>query len=114
MMTRGEENSSLLTRFIIDATGRRSTVARWLGARRHTAAPLFGAVFHASGGSGSNSAWIDVEAVQNGWWYASNGPRESRHAMFFAEAAAVKKFVRDWDSGNRTSDLPQRFNVADL
>src|SRR4029077_6722980 len=61
-------------RFLIDATGRRSIVARRLGARRLRHAPLLAAVWTRRGVVPSEPGWIDVATTPDGWWYRSRGP----------------------------------------
>jgi flavin-dependent dehydrogenase len=81
-------------RVVIDASGRRSVLARWMGRRRLRCAALVAAVFKARLSEPTpEPAWIDVETVPGGWWYASQGPTGLCHAMFFGSPAAVRTLL---------------------
>ncbi len=59
--------------FLVDATGRRASLARRLGARRVYDDQLVGLVSHLEpvGGSGTTDTFTLVEAVPSGWWYSA-------------------------------------------
>jgi flavin-dependent dehydrogenase len=107
-----------MARIVIDASGRRSVLARWMGRRRVRCAALVAAVFKArSPEPVVEPGWIDVETVARGWWYSSQGPAGFCHAMFFGSPAAVRSLLRDgqlhgaWSrrvAGRRIADLIQR------
>ena len=70
-------------RVVIDASGRRSVLARWMGRRRLRCAPLVAAVFTAASQQPlPDAGWIDVETLPHGWWYASETPTVFSTACF--------------------------------
>jgi len=77
-------------KWLIDATGRRASVARRLGAQRHRDAPLMAVcVWLAS--NGAQATEVDheqrafVEAVPEGWWYAARLPGNIRTVLFHTD-----------------------------
>ncbi len=68
-------------RWIIDATGRRSAVARRLGARRERDVQLI-ALYAASEPSGFQLNRTIIEAAPQGWWYAAGLPSGAALAGF--------------------------------
>jgi flavin-dependent dehydrogenase len=75
-------------RFLVDASGRASTIARKLGAIRMSYDHLIGVVaFFAreSGGPAWNNATL-VEAVEDGWWYSALLPNGQVVAAFITDA----------------------------
>jgi len=81
MMRDGSEWTVRLTsaetfkaRWLIDATGRRATVARRLGARRLRDARLVACYAVGQAGADRPLSRTLIEAVPNGWWYASRLP----------------------------------------
>lgn len=76
--------------WLVDATGRASAVARWVGARRRRADRLvaFVARFRPQAGAGGDRddrTWI--EAVEDGWWYSARIPPGERVVAFHTDAA---------------------------
>ena len=71
-------------KFLVDATGRTSDVARQQGAKRITGDRLIGVFFFFSLNSGKSA--IDdstlIEAVEDGWWYSAGLP-ESRLVLAY-------------------------------
>jgi flavin-dependent dehydrogenase len=110
-------------RLVIDASGRRAVLARWMGRRRLRCAALVAAVFTAqSQRPMPEPGWIDVETVPQGWWYASQGPGGVCHGMFFGSPAAVRSLLQEnrrrpnaWlpsVGGRRVVDLIRRGEFA--
>jgi len=64
----------LRARFLIDATGRRASLARRLGARRVRYQPQIGTVSRWRGSSPTQAPWLNIESVPDGWWYAVSTP----------------------------------------
>lgn len=79
-----EGTHRLLAKFLVDATGRTSYVARQQGAKRITGDRLIGVFFFFSLNSGKSA--IDdstlIEAVEDGWWYSAGLP-DSRLVMAY-------------------------------
>jgi flavin-dependent dehydrogenase len=65
----GLPETFLYARLVIDATGRPAKLARRLGARRVRHQPQIAIVAHWPAPQ-STSAWLNIESVPNGWWYA--------------------------------------------
>lgn len=75
--------------FLVDATGRRATVARRLGARRVSYDRLVGvaAVLAPANGRGLRDTFTLVEAVPSGWWYSAT----------LADGRLVMSYMTDHD-----------------
>jgi flavin-dependent dehydrogenase len=73
----GERESSLRARFLIDATGRASWLARRQGARRLGCDRLVGVVglFRPDAGVDRDPRLV-LEAAEEGWWYSAPLPEE--------------------------------------
>ena len=78
-------------RLVIDATGRAATVARWHGARRrvHDRLICTHAVF-ARGERAAAARRTLVEAVEDGWWYATPLPGGGALAALFCDAPTFR------------------------
>lgn len=74
--------------FVVDASGRSSWFARRQGARRVNHDHLVGAaaLLKAYGNIADRDSLTMVEAVANGWWYASLLPGEKLVAVFLSDA----------------------------
>jgi flavin-dependent dehydrogenase len=87
------------TRFLVDATGRRSVVARKRGALRISFDRLVGIVVLLRGTvANSPDDCTLVEAVEDGWWYSASVPG-SRHVVAYMTDADL--FVRGSDGADR-------------
>ena len=76
--------------FIVDATGRASSVARRLGARRVVDDVLVaGVAFLKNGGRGMEDSFTLIEAVEDGWWYSAPLPDARLVTMFVTDRAAA-------------------------
>lgn len=85
---RDHTRERLFARFLIDATGRSSDVARRFGARRVLHDRLVGVVgFFGPGPDASVSgAFILVESVADGWWYSVALPDSRLVAAYMTDA----------------------------
>jgi flavin-dependent dehydrogenase len=72
----GEQSAELSARFVVDASGRGSRVARGQGARRRTHDRLVALVafLAAADEAPTDDATTLVEAVTDGWWYSARLP----------------------------------------
>jgi hypothetical protein len=80
--------SSIRSKFIVDATGRSSVVARRQGAARASydrLVGLVGFVASSSGYNGSDSFTL-VEAIEDGWWYSAILPDLRLVVAFMTDA----------------------------
>ncbi len=87
------------TRFLVDASGRGSYVARQQGARRVTHDRLIGVVFFFSSNaqeSASDTSTL-IEAVENGWWYSAVLP-DSRLVLTYM--TDVDLYAQSWKRSN--------------
>lgn len=75
---------TLTADFLIDATGRASSVARRLGARRIQHDALIASVAFPDGAVDS---YTMIEATRNGWWYTAAIPDGRVAAMFVTDRA---------------------------
>lgn len=83
------ESMTTMSRFVVDATGTRSAMARRLGARpMYLDRLVFAYGFFADVGSRSRSTLTMLEAVDDGWWYSARLP-DDRVAVAFATDATV-------------------------
>lgn len=87
----GDAISPLRARFVVDATGRRSVVARALGARRQRVDRLVAAMAWFDLGempadSADECARLLLESAADGWWYAAKLPGRRRVAAFLTDA----------------------------
>jgi flavin-dependent dehydrogenase len=74
-------------RLLIDATGRPAKLARGLGARRIRHQPQIATVARWPAGR-SRSAWLNIESVPDGWWYAVTDPGGARILARFGDRAS--------------------------
>ena len=72
-------------KFLIDATGRASRIARLLGARRIIDDPLVAVVAFLEAEEGDRDSTTLVEAVEDGWWYTAPLPSNRLAAMFITD-----------------------------
>lgn len=90
--------------FVVDASGRSSWFARRQGARRINHDTLVGAaaLLSADGALADHDSLTMVEAVADGWWYASLLPGEKLVAVFLSDAdlhaARTAATVEGWRS----------------
>lgn len=108
-------------RWLVDATGRRATVARGLGARRERADRLVAVYSALRTASGDVDARTRVEATPSGWWYSAlvGGRRrivarlgdadlldpELRTAIGFARALARTRHILPVSDAGRGSSV---------
>ncbi len=86
----------ITTRAVIDASGRSSTVSRWLGAKRHVRDHLVGLASMYSGPA-CDAGYTLVEACEDGWWYTARVPANRTIVTFMTDADLCKSY--------RSSDL---------
>ena len=79
--TKGE-NLEIKTSFIVDATGRSACIARTAGVRRYTIDRLTGYYALVDHTSDAFANMNFIEAVSDGWWYAS-ATKEGKHILNF-------------------------------
>jgi len=71
----GSGTVTLKTRYILDCSGRRATVASTLGIKRQQHDNLFAfAQRFVSASDNDNDAYTRIEASPNGWWYSNKLP----------------------------------------
>jgi flavin-dependent dehydrogenase len=84
-LTQDDRVRRLTTDFVIDATGRRSSVARLLGVRRRVDSSLV-CIAGLLDDPDSEDAAAVVESVEHGWWYGSRVPGGRLVSAVFTDA----------------------------
>ena len=80
------------TDWIVDATGRKSQVARMLGATRIIASRTVAITFSAPEAQAEVHSLI--EAAKDGWWYTSAVPRGRRYFSFHTHVEFARRLIR--------------------
>ena len=97
---RGGKQSIFHAKFLVDATGRASMLARKRGARRIFYDRLVGVVVFFSTLAGNPLGdYTFVEAVEDGWWYSALLPN----------SCGVVAYMTDSDLNSRGSDRPIQY-----
>lgn len=79
-------------RFVVDATGMRSSFARSMGASRHFVDQLICVTaFFELVGSADFSKLTMLEAVEHGWWYAAKLPDRRIAVAFASDPETIKR-----------------------
>lgn len=87
LLADAEEPHTIEAKYLLDATGRRATVARSLGAQRITTDNLVAAAaFFPQEGEAPFGAHALIEAVSTGFWYAAPLPNSRFVVAFFTDA----------------------------
>jgi flavin-dependent dehydrogenase len=79
----------LYARLLIDATGRPARLARRFGARRIRHQPQIVTVARWPKAQ-SQSTWLDVESISDGWWYAVSDPSGAQILARFGDHADAR------------------------
>jgi flavin-dependent dehydrogenase len=118
---RGEDEFSLHANVVVDATGRRATLARTLGSKRVLCDRLIGAVgfFASSAAPHSRRQVTLIEACEYGWWYSSMLPNGGIVVAHMTDADLFAKNVRAnpnfWqDELAKTADIRERIQSHSL
>lgn len=86
----------VLSRFVVDATGRTAWFARRRGARRVVTDRLVGVSAELEGPPPAEADHcLRVEAVEDGWWYAAALPRGRVVATYMTDADQLPRQPRD-------------------
>ncbi|CAM1359806.1 NAD(P)/FAD-dependent oxidoreductase [Tenacibaculum xiamenense] len=82
LIQKDTKTTTLNSKYIIDATGRKASVARHLGAIKHDLdTQLTVSFWHQTPKKTPRQIWI--EATENGWWYLSPKATNEVNCMFF-------------------------------
>jgi flavin-dependent dehydrogenase len=87
------DTETLTAACVIDATGRRASIAKREGARRVRDDGLV-ALFHWARGSGALDERTLVESRPEGWWYTAPLPRDARVLAFHTDADLARLLRR--------------------
>ncbi|MET0398616.1 MAG: tryptophan 7-halogenase, partial [Longimicrobiaceae bacterium] len=87
---RGGPASHLFARYVVDATGKRASLARRLGARRRVHDRLVGVTTYWLGEGGDRSRATLVESVRDGWWYSAALPDGRLVAALMTDVEVVR------------------------
>jgi flavin-dependent dehydrogenase len=90
------ENITLEADFVVDATGRRASLARRLGAQQLRHDRLIGValLLKAREGEGISECFTLVEAVASGWWYSARLPDQKLMAVYLTDSDLLNHQVR--------------------
>ena len=86
----GATARAVRARFLIDATGRRSAIARRLGARREVYDHLISVAMHYRVAP-HDGGYTLVEAVRDGWWYSAPVPPDRLVVMLMTDADICRR-----------------------
>jgi flavin-dependent dehydrogenase len=91
-------------RVLIDATGRRATAGRLLGARREPLDRLVALIGSGPAGPAAR-LFLQVEAVPDGWWYTAPAPGDTMVAMLVTDVDLCRRHgpVAGWADRLRTA-----------
>jgi flavin-dependent dehydrogenase len=89
---------SLRARFLVDATGRASWLARRQGARRLACDRLVGVISLFRAGAGAeHDARLLLEASEQGWWYSALLPEDRLAVAYMTDVDLLPKPPRELD-----------------
>jgi flavin-dependent dehydrogenase len=80
--------------WLVDATGRRASIARRAGARRLRDEPLVAVWAIGESAQGFDLNMSIIEAVRDGWWYVARLPCGAPTAFFFGRPAEATVLLR--------------------
>lgn len=106
------EGEEVEARALVDATGRRASLARALGARRRRRDRLVGLVGVAAAGEEDRDARTLVEAVPEGWWYTALVPGRRRVVAFMSDVDLLPPGIRT--AGGYQEELARTEHVRPL
>lgn len=89
------DGPELAARFVIDASGRRSAVARALGVERQRDAPRVAVVTWVRPQADDRDERTLVEAIEHGWFYTARLPDQSRVVCFHARPDVARRARRE-------------------
>ena len=92
MITSGGE--TIAARWMVDATGRRATLARSAGAVRRRDPHLVALYAWALSGTGNGDSRTLVESAPDGWWYTSRLPDGTRVVALHVDAGEAAPILR--------------------
>jgi len=87
---RGGAAREMEARFVIDATGKRASLARRLGARREVLDRLVGVTGYWAGEGGDRAHVTLIETVADGWWYSAVLPDGRMVAALMTDVEVVR------------------------
>jgi flavin-dependent dehydrogenase len=90
----GRTTREVRARAVVDATGRRASVARAIGARRDRADRLVGVFGSTAAAADDLDSRTLIEAAPDGWWYTALVPGRRRVVAFMTDADLVAPSVR--------------------
>ena len=88
--TGSQVTRNVTARAVIDSTGRRATVARWLGAGRRVYDQLVGVAAQYRGAP-NDGGFTLVEAAEHGWWYSAPVPPDRMVVMFMTDTDLCRR-----------------------
>jgi flavin-dependent dehydrogenase len=112
-VTAGREKRTLRSRLLVDATGRKASIARQLGCRMQAVDRLVGVVAVLPRAEGE--PWTLIEAAENGWWYSAPLPKDRTVFAYMTDSdlwrnsswgELLKQSPLTWERAAATENLP--------
>ena len=102
-------------RFVVDATGKASSIARLGGARRQRLSRQVAVAARLPEGGTplAGSDWLLIEADAHGWWSGATTASGQRHLVRFFPAADARRSAPHLAEQLQHTQLMQRFATAD-
>ncbi|MET0660686.1 MAG: NAD(P)/FAD-dependent oxidoreductase, partial [Steroidobacteraceae bacterium] len=97
------ESSTVKARFVVDATGRRTALARACKARHRVFDRLVGVAVEFRDPEAQRHCYTHVEATAEGWWYVAPLAADRSMAMLMCDADLVRR--------NHFDDVQQWFSI---
>lgn len=91
-----QQSIQLSTKWLIDATGRSSKIARLLDLKKTQFSEQMAAIAWVQT-QGDTDATTRIKSVENGWWYSAALPRHKRVLVFHGLAESVRSFIQQPD-----------------
>ncbi len=106
-----EETATVLARFLVDATGRRATVARSLGVRRRRDHRLVALCAWTRPTGGADARTL-VEAAPDGWWYSAGLPDGGRVVVLHVDGGEAASILRNDGAWQERQDATRHVRQA--
>lgn len=104
------QKEPLYARTLIDATGRRSWLARQQGSKRHRDTTLISV--HSWYESTQDDGMTRIEATADGWWYSAPIPDNKRVVAFHCDAQTAQQMTRSEQIWNQALSRTQRIQTC--
>lgn len=106
------DRTSIRARVLVDASGRKATLARSCKARHRVFDRLVGVAVLLSDPDASQHCYTHVEATEDGWWYTAPLPQHRTIVMLMSDADLVRAHRLDSEDAWRTALAKAAFTRA--